>query len=57
MEREDERPEDEVVVAPGGPLPRSRTHHVPAGYVVRADPDGSLHVVPAAEAEQSDDPD
>jgi hypothetical protein len=46
----DETLDDEIVVAPGGPRPRSTIHEVPPGYEVRADADGTLHVVPVPES-------
>ena len=47
---QDETPEDEIVIAPGGPRFRSTIHEVPTGYEVRADADGTLHVVPVPES-------
>ncbi|WP_030435758.1 hypothetical protein [Actinoplanes subtropicus] len=44
--------DDETVIAPGGPRPRSSTHLVPPGSVVVAGADGSLSVRDAAEVER-----
>ncbi|BEP12175.1 hypothetical protein acdb102_04860 [Acidothermaceae bacterium B102] len=47
---QDQTAEDDVVIAPGGPRLRSTIHEVPPGYEVRADADGTLHVVPVPES-------
>ena len=54
MDPKDEQANDDLVVAPGGPLPKSHTHFVPPGHVVRTLADGSVMVEPEPEAEQGD---
>src|SRR5664279_5613837 len=42
--------DDDIVITPGGPMPRSATHRVPAGGEVRQEADGTYTVVgPSAE--------
>src|SRR5450631_577254 len=45
MSQQPQDPNNELVVTPGGPMPRSSTHRVPPGGEVRHEPDGSYTVV------------
>ena len=45
MNHDPEGSDDDIVITPGGPMPRSATHHVAAGGEVRQEADGSYTVV------------
>ncbi len=45
MKRNSENAGDDIVITPGGPMPRSSTHKVPPGARVRREADGSHTVV------------
>jgi len=48
---------DDMVIAPGGPRPKSTVHPVAPGEVVRWNPDGSytiVHQTPPSDGEKED---